>query len=253
LLSVAVLVWGLPPVRKALDSVSVTFEMPFLHERVAKGPQVDPSGHAKPEAAAFKLAWLSASGTGILLAAAASSVWLGIGPRRFAEVFGRTLWQLRFSAATIVCMLALGYVTKYSGQDVTLGLALTATGAAYPFFSAMLGWLGVALTGSDTSSNVLFGNLQKITAHRLSAEGVIPLPPAEAATLLCTANSTGGVMGKMIDAQSLVVAAAATGIGGREGTILRAVFLHSIILAAMVGGLVAIQAYWWTAAVPSAK
>ena len=150
-----------------------------------------------------------------------------------AELFLHTLHRLRWSLFTIAAMLAIAFTTQYSGTDVTLGLAFTRTGVLYPFFAAMLGWLGVALTGSDTSSNALFGNLQRITAERL---GLNPI-------LICAANSTGGVMGKMIDAQSIVVASAATGQHGDEGQILRFVFWHSIVLASLVGLLTLLQAY----------
>ena len=145
----------------------------------------------------------------------------------------QTLWKVRFSLITIAAMLALGYVTKYSGADATLGLALAKTGVLYPFFGTMLGWLGVALTGSDTASNVLFGSLQTITAKQT---GVSPI-------LMAAANSSGGVMGKMVDAQSIVVASTATNWYGHEGQILRYVFFHSIALAALVGLLVFLQAY----------
>ena len=155
-------------------------------------------------------------------------------------MYGRTLYLIRYSLLTIACMLALGYVTRYGGTDATLGLAFTRTGWLYPFFAALLGWLGVALTGSDTSSNVLFGSLQKITAQQL---GFNPI-------LIVTANSTGGVMGKMIDAQSIVVASAATGQHGDEGQILRFVFWHSVVLASLVGLLTIFQAYWWPSIVP---
>jgi len=149
-------------------------------------------------------------------------------------------------------MLALAYVTRYSGMDATLGLAFTRTGWLFPFFAALLGWLGVALTGSDTSSNALFGSLQKITAQGLVANQVLPsgVSGLQAVTLMATANSTGGVMGKMIDAQSIVVSAAATGQSGQEGAILRFVFWHSLILACLMGLLVLIQAYFWTAVIP---
>jgi lactate permease len=159
---------------------------------------------------------------------------------------------MRGSLLTISCMLALAYVTRYSGMDATLGLAFTRTGVLYPFFAAMLGWLGVALTGSDTSSNALFGSLQKITAEGLVRQGVLPadVSQTQAVVLLATANSTGGVMGKMIDAQSIVVSAAATGQPGQEGAILRFVFLHSLALAILMGLLVLFQAYFWTGVIP---
>jgi lactate permease len=147
-------------------------------------------------------------------------------------------------------MLAIAFTTRYSGMDATLGLAFTRTGRLYPLFAALLGWLGVALTGSDTSSNALFGSLQTITARRLVDTGVLPLGEQQAMVLLAGANSTGGVMGKMIDAQSIVVSAAATGQSGQEGPILRFVFLHSLALALLMGLLVLLQAYWWTGAIP---
>ena len=147
-------------------------------------------------------------------------------------------------------MLALAFTTRYSGLDVALGLAFTHTGRLYPLFAALLGWLGVALTGSDTASNAMFGGLQVITGTRLADAGVLPLGADQASVLLAAANSTGGVMGKMIDAQSIVVAAAATGYHGQEGAILRSVFWHSLALAILVGVVVQIQAFWWTAAIP---
>src|SRR5262245_35608780 len=166
---------------------------------------------------------------------------MGISPRRYFALFFHTVHRLRWSLFTIGAMLAIAFTTQYSGADVTLGLAFTRTGAAYPFFAAMLGWLGVALTGSDTSSNALFGNLQRITAERL---GLNPI-------LICASNSTGGVMGKMIDAQSIVVASAATGQRGTEGQILRFVFWHSVVLAALVGLLTLVQAYWLPQMIPA--
>ena len=144
-----------------------------------------------------------------------------------------TLKRMRAPLMTIALMLSLGFVTRYGGTDATLGLAFTRTGVLYPFFATFLGWLGVALTGSDTSSNVLFGSLQKITAQQL---GLNPV-------LITTANSTGGVMGKMIDAQSIVVATASTGQQGEEGRILRFVFWHSLALASIMGAIVMLQAY----------
>src|SRR5216117_4487373 len=158
---------------------------------------------------------------------------MGFSIRELAAAYVRTVWRVRFSLVTIAAMLALGYVTRYSGTDATLGLALAKTGAFYPFFGTLLGWLGVALTGSDTASNVLFGSLQKITAEQT---GISP-------TLMAAANSSGGVMGKMVDAQSIVVASTATNYYGHEGSILRYVFFHSLALAALVGVLVYLQAH----------
>ena len=215
------------------------WSVPHLHGVVQPDAMVI-GDEAKPKSAEFRFNWLSATGTGILVAAILSAAWLGITPYRFGRAFLHTLHRLRGSLFTIAAMLAIAYVTRYSGSDVTLGLAFTRTGVLYPFFAAMLGWLGVALTGSDTSSNALFGNLQRITAERL---GLNPI-------LICAANSTGGVMGKMIDAQSIVVASAATGQHGTEGQILRFVFWHSIVLASLVGLLTLVQAYWLPQMIP---
>jgi lactate permease len=200
------------------------------------------SGSDKPEDAFFRFNWLSGTGTGILLAALLSAAWMGLPPAQVLATFRRTLTQMRWPLLTIAAMLAIALVTRYSGTDVTLGLAFTHTGVLYPFFAAMLGWLGVALTGSDTSSNALFGSLQRFTAERL---GLNPV-------LICAANSTGGVMGKMIDAQSIVVSAAATGQSGGEGPILRYVFWHSVVLAAIMGLIVMLQAYVFPWMIPSA-
>jgi lactate permease len=174
-----------------------------------------------------------------------------ISPARFLMIFGHTLHRMRWPLFTIAVMLAIAYTTRFSGADATLGLAFTRTGFFYPFFAAMLGWLGVALTGSDTSSNALFGSLQKITAEGLVKRGILDLPAEQAAILMAAANSTGGVMGKMIDAQSIVVASAATQQPGREGEILRFVFWHSLVLAALMGCLVMLQAYVLTWMIPS--
>lgn len=238
LLSVLVFIWGVPQVKKQLDALSAPkFEMPRLHNTtvrtfpvVAKPTSEKPT---KPEEAVFKLNWLSATGTGILAAAILAGLYMGFSCSELLSVYRRTLWTVRFSLITIAGMLAVGYVTKYSGTDATLGLALAQTGSLYPFFGTLLGWLGVALTGSDTASNVLFGSLQKITAEQT---GISPV-------LMCAANSSGGVMGKMVDAQSIVVASTATNWYGHEGRILRYVFFHSIALAALVGILVYLQAY----------
>jgi lactate permease len=194
----------------------------------------DPSYRAqRAEAARFTVNWASATGTAILLAAIATAIYLRVSPAQFLAIAAATLRRMRISLLTIMLMLSLGFVTRYGGTDATLGLAFTRTGWLYPFFAAMLGWLGVALTGSDTSSNVLFGSLQKITAQQL---GFNPI-------LIVTANSTGGVMGKMIDAQSIVVATASTGQAGQEGRILRFVFWHSLALMAVMGIIVMLQAY----------
>ncbi len=232
ILSVIVLLWGIPEWKKLLDSISIVkFEWANLHMLVQKMPPVAPA--PKIEEAIFKLNWLSATGTGIFIACIASAFTMGYKIREMLAVYWDTLKLLKYSLITIAAMLALGYSTRYSGVDSTLGLAFANTGMFYPFFGTMLGWLGVALTGSDTASNVLFGGLQKTSAEQL---GLSPV-------LMAAANSSGGVMGKMIDAQSIVVASTATKWYGHEGEILRYVFFHSVALAALVGVLVTLQAY----------
>jgi lactate permease len=253
-LSVAVIVWGLPSVKTALNQgvLAPKIEVPLVHRAIFRDYPVvpeavdraridDPAYRARrAEAAVFTLNWASATGTAILLAAIASALYLRVSAAQFAAVALATARRMRASLATIMLMLALGFVTRYGGTDATLGLAFTKTGWLYPFFGTLLGWLGVALTGSDTSSNVLFGSLQQITAQQLGFNPV----------LIVTANSTGGVMGKMIDAQSIVVATASTGQLGQEGRILRFVFWHSVALAAIMGFIVMLQAYVFTWMVP---
>jgi lactate permease len=232
ILSVTVFFWGLPSIKGFLDKISI-FKIPIggLHNLILRVPPVV----AKPsaEAAVFNLNWLSASGSGIFFASIIAGLVMGFGPIEMLRQYGKTLYKVRFSLITISAMMAIGFMTRYSGLDATMGLAFARTGMFYPFFGTLLGWLGVALTGSDTSSNVLFGSLQKISAAQV---GVSP-------TLMAAANSCGGVMGKMIDAQSIVVASTATEWYGHEGDILRYVFLHSIALACLVGVLVFLQAY----------
>ena len=238
-LSVFVFAWGLPQIKGWLNGIhNPTWKIPFLHNLVLRAPPVvlKPT----PEAATFSLNYLSATGTGLLLAGVVSGLLLGVGVRQLVQIYLGTLKRVRFSLLTIAAMLALGFTTRYAGSDATMGLAFASTGHAFPFFSALLGWLGVALTGSDTSSNVLFGNLQQVTAQQV---GISPV-------LAAATNSSGGVMGKMIDAQSIVVAGVATGQVGQEGSILRFVFFHSIALAALVGLLVCLQAYVLPGMVP---
>ena len=229
-----VFVWGTPQVRAALDGLWVAkIPVAGLHELVQKVPPV--AAQPSIEATIYNFNILSATGTGILLAALVSGLFLGYGARDLVRTYARTLHLVRYSLLTIACMLAIGFVTRYSGADATLGLALANTGWLYPLFGTYIGWLGVALTGSDTSSNVLFGGLQRVTAEQL---GLNPV-------LMAAANSSGGVMGKMIDAQSIVVASTATRWYGHEGSILRFVFFHSVALATLVGILVMGQAYVW--------
>jgi len=232
ILSVLVFLWGLPQIKDLLNQVSILkFPIDGLHNLVVRVPPVVVK--PTPEAAVYTLNWLSATGTGIFIAAIVAGLVMGLSVPKMIRTYGRTLNLVKFSLLTIAAMLALGFTTKGAGLDATLGLAFAHTGYMYPFFGAMLGWLGVALTGSDTSSNVLFGNLQKITAEQL---GLSPV-------LMASANSSGGVMGKMIDAQSIVVASTATQWYGHEGEILRYVFFHSLALAALMGLLIMAQAY----------
>jgi lactate permease len=263
-LSVMVMLWGLNSTKAFLNggpdalalyragkpptvsmAMSPAWDVPLLHRLVFRDYPVESVAvdraqidnpqyrNTRAEAARYTLNYLSATGTGILIAAVMTALYLRIPGPRLLQIAGMTLRRMRNPLFTIALMLSLGYVTRYGGTDATLGLAFTKTGWLYPFFAAYLGWLGVALTGSDTSSNVLFGSLQKITAQQL---GLNPI-------LIVTANSTGGVMGKMIDAQSIVVSTAATGQQGQEGRILRFVFWHSVALAALMGLIVMMQAY----------
>jgi lactate permease len=261
LLTTLVLVWGIPPVRTFLGAAdkeqrkafsdgqetvkirptSVLIQVPGLHNQIARDKPVVKSKEDEP--AIYEFNWLSATGTGIFFAAILSAIWLRVGLFDFIRIFRNTCWSMRWPLFTIACMLAIAYVTRYSGMDATMGLAFTHTGGLYPLFAALLGWLGVALTGSDTSSNALFGSLQTITASQLVEQGILPLDVDQARLLLASANSTGGVMGKMIDAQSIVVAAVATGQHNQEGPILRFVFWHSLVLAILMGLLVLYQAY----------
>jgi lactate permease len=231
-LTAIVFAWGTPQVKAILDGIfKPVFAVPGLDKLVVRGPPV--LAVPTPEPAVFTFNILSASGTAILLAAIVSGIVLKYSVGDMVRAYGRTLRLVWRSLLTIAAMLALGYTTRYSGEDAILGIAFARTGMMYPFFAAMLGWLGVALTGSDTSSNVLFGSLQRITAEKL---GLSPV-------LMAAANSSGGVMGKMIDAQSIVVASTATSYEGHEWRILRFVFWHSIVLAMLVGVLVLLQQY----------
>jgi lactate permease len=232
ILAVFAFLWGLQDVRAWLNGFSnPVIDVPGLDNLIQRVAPVVPK--PTPERARFFFNWLSATGSGILLAAVVAGFAMKISIGQMIVTYGTTLRLVRFSLLTIAAMLAIGIVTRYSGLDATLGLAFARTGVLYPFFAAMLGWLGVAMTGSDTASNVLFGSLQKISAEQL---GINPV-------LAAAANSSGGVMGKMIDAQSIVVASTATRWYGHEGEILRYVFFHSLALAALMGGLIMLQAY----------
>lgn len=255
ILTLFVLLWGLPSVKGNLNRWTTPayaplladgsprpgpagWDVPLLHGRVLRDRPVVEQPTA--EAARYDFNWLTTTGTAVFLAALVSGLLLGLKPAKLVDLFGKTLLRMRFAVLAIICMLGLGFVTRYSGMDAVLGLAFTRTGWLFPFFGTLLGWLGVALTGSDTSSNALFGSLQRITAEQLHLSPV----------LMASANSAGGVMGKMIDAQSIVVATAATGQIGNEGRILRSVLWHSIALASIVGLIVLAFAYLFPEAIP---
>jgi lactate permease len=244
ILSVFVLLWGLPSVKAAMGKATTPayaaggWDVPYLHKAVSRSQPV--VAKPTPENAKFDLNWLTATGTGCFLAALLAGTILGLKPMRMLQIFGHTLYRLRFAVVAMSCMLGLGYVTRYSGMDAVLGLAFTRTGWLFPFFGTYIGWLGVALTGSDTSSNALFGSLQRITAEQLHLSPI----------LMCATNSAGGVMGKMIDAQSICIATAATNQVGNEGIIFRFVFWHSVALAAIVGVIVMLYAYVFPQFIP---
>lgn len=255
ILSLFVLLWGLPPIKNAFNRATTPafevvlpdgklrpgpagWDVPLLHNHILRDAPVVAT--PTPEAARFDFNWLTMTGTACFLAAVLAGLMAGLSPAQLARIFGRTLTRMHFAVLAIACMLGLGYVTRYSGMDAVLGLAFTHTGWLFPFFGTFLGWLGVALTGSDTSSNALFGSLQRITAQQLHIDPI----------LMGAANSAGGVMGKMIDAQSIVVATAATNQVGNEGKILRSVFWHSIALASIVGLIVMAYAYVFAKLVP---
>ena len=232
ILCAILLIWGTGWFKTAANPIFIwNYPVPELHNMINKVAPVVPT--PTKEAAMFSFTYLSFTGTGMLIAAVIAGFIMGLSPGKIISEYGRTIKLCAYSLVTISAMLAIGTLTRLSGVDATLGLAFAATGVFYPFFGTLLGWLGVALTGSDTSSNILFGNLQKITSQQL---GLSPI-------LMAAANSSGGVMGKMIDAQSIVVASTATNWVGHEGTILRFVFKHSIALACLVGLFVMLQAY----------
>jgi lactate permease len=255
ILSLFVLLWGLPSIKLAMNTAATPafrvmlpggkvrpgppgWDVPYLHNAISRAVPI--VAKPTPEAARYDFNWLSATGTACFFAAIVSGLLLGQGPLQLMRIFWRTVVRMRLAMVAISFMLGLGYVTRYSGLDAVLGLAFTRTGWLYPFFGTFLGWLGVALTGSDTSSNALFGSLQRITSQQL---GIDPI-------LMCAANSAGGVMGKMVDAQSITIATAATEQVGNEGIIFRYVAWHSVALCSIVGIIVMLYAYVFRAAVP---
>jgi lactate permease len=256
--------WGAPEFKKALNAlfsdikINTTllgstlsgtlslpvWDMPALHNMVQRMPPIAPV-NAKPEAARFAINWLSAAGTGVFVAALLAGLVLKLSGAQWRSAFGQTMHRMKIPVLVIAQVLGLGFLTRYSGTDAVLGLAFTGAGWFYPFFAAYLGWLGVFLTGSDTASNALFGSLQRITAQQLHLNEI----------LIVATNSTGGVMGKMIDAQSIMVACAACYDDPRErstalGPIFRTVFWHSIAGAAVIGLIAMLQAYVFTGVIP---
>lgn len=238
LLVAFVVVWGLPPVKRVLDLATWQVPVPGLHLCVLRQPPVVASPQAEP--AVFDFAWLSSVSTAALLTGLVAGPVLGLSLTRTWELLLQTFYRLRFSLIAILGMLGLGFITRYSGMDAVLGLALTNTGRLFPFFGALIGWIGVLLTGTNAGSNALFGSLQAITARNLGLKPV----------LMAAANAAGGVMGKMINAQSIIVGCAATGLEGREGDVFRAVLKHSLALAVYIGLVVLVYAYWLPELVP---
>jgi len=239
LLAVLAVLWGIPSVTKTLDLVSWKQPVPGLHLQVIRTPPVVPKAYAEP--ALFDISWLSTPGTGAFIAGLIAGPLLGLSFKRTIQVFIRSTWRLRLSVLAIMAMLGLGYLTRYCGMDATMGMAMARSGVMFPFFGTLIGWLGVALSGTDAGSNALFGSFQVITANKL---GLSPI-------LMGAANSAGGVMGKMIAAQSLVIGCAVTGQEGKEGLLFRAVLKHSIALAAIVALLVLMYAYVFPGAIPN--
>jgi lactate permease len=244
ILSIFVLCWGLPSIKAAMGKATTPsfktggWDVPYLHKAVFRAQPVVTKPTA--ENAKFDFNWLTCTGSGCFLAALVAGIILGLKPKELFRIFRKTVYRMRFAIVAMSCMLGLGYVTRYSGMDAVLGLAFTRTGWFFPFFGTYIGWLGVALTGSDTSSNALFGGLQRITAEQLNLSPI----------LMGAANSAGGVMGKMIDAQSICIATAATNQVGSEGNIFRFVFWHSVALAAIVGTIVMLYAYVFPNLIP---
>jgi lactate permease len=240
-LTVMVLLWGLPAVKTALNRTTVLIPVAGLDGAIARVPPGQARAAAVGMPAKFKFDWLASGGTAVLIAAVFSASCCGVGARGALRAMGGTLRDMRYPAATIASILALAYVMNDSGMTTSLGILCTRSGRAFPFLSPFLGWVGVFLTGSDTSSNVLFGGLQKAAAERL---GLNPI-------LTAAANTSGGVMGKMISPQSLAVACAATGLVGQEGSLFRSTLKHSLLLLALVGIIVYLQAFWFPWMIPS--
>jgi lactate permease len=236
--SILIFVTGLPSIAKYLNFPALSIGMPLLHRAVLKMPPVVPQPTA--EDAIVNLNFIAIPGTVVFIAGLVAAALARMPLARTLQLFRSTLVQTRPSTLAISFMVGLAYVTRYSGMDTVLGLSLTGTGVLFPFFGTLLGWLGVALTGTDAGSNALFGNLQAVTATQL---GLSPI-------LMGAANSTGGVMGKMIDAQSIVVASTATHQQGQEAAIFKAVFTHSIVLACLVGLIVLAYAYLFPSFIP---
>ena len=241
LLAVFVILWGIPSVSRSLGVTTKLVPVPGLHLKVVRQPPVVAKAYAEP--AVFSFEWLSSPGTAIFLTGLVSGPVLGLSIGGTLRVFLRTCVRMRYSMLAVLAMISLGFITRYSGMDAVMGLAMTNTGALFPLFGTLLGWLGVALTGTDAGSNALFGSLQVITANKLALSPV----------LMAAANSAGGVMGKMIDAQSIIVACVATGLEGKEGSVFRAVLKHSILLAVLVGLIVTAYAYLGAQFIPSGR
>jgi lactate permease len=241
LVSVLVIIWGSPAVSKLLDRTSWKHPVPGLHQMVIRTPPVVPKEFA--ETAIFDVSWLSTAGTGTLIAGLIAGPIGGLSFGQTIGIFFSTLRRLRLSLVAILAMLGVGYVTRYCGMDATMGMAMAHTGVLFPFFGTMIGWLGVALSGTCAGSNALFGSLQVMTANKL---GLSPI-------LMASANACGGVMGKMVAAQSLVISCAVTGQEGKEGALFRAVLKHSIGLLLLVGLIVLLYAYVFPGAIPNGR
>lgn len=238
ILTVMVILWGLKPVVASLNAVTINWIVPGLDKLVIQVAPIAKQPVAL--AAVYKINWMSAAGTALLIASILTAAVLGVGPGRFVTIFAKTFKQLLKPLITIPCVLGLAYIMNYSGMSSTLGLFLAGSGSLFPFFSPFLGWLGVFLTGSDTSANALFGNLQSVTGQQIGVDPVLTV----------AANSSGGVCGKMISPQSIAVATAATGLVGKEGDLFSFTVKHSLVLAVIIGVMTYAQAYWVSWMIP---